>query len=202
MSLEEFDTEVQSSDSTEVSNSSEKPEAQKKGEYRFFGDGTVNDPPTKEVDEKKAIDINIVTDDSIVEKAAEMWTPNEKDDMIEAIQIVFNDGSTWHWPLREWDNDPANVRQHFIEDYAPEVIRWKAKKNGEDPQEAFKESMFYTETSEPEWVERLSDVGLSEETRRWFNKNADYLPDLLKKVSSSSDDVDLDVDGDDWTEDW
>lgn len=202
MSLEEFGYEDVSEDSEESNNSFERPEWQQKGRYRFVGEGTVNDPPSKEVDNKQVIDVNILDDDELVQEAAEMWTPEEEHKMVEVIQLVFNDGSTWHWPLREWDNDPAHTRQHFVEQYVPEVIRWQAKQNGEDPDEAIKESLFHTETSEPDWVERVTDTGLSEESRKWFNKNADYLPDLLKQVSSSADTVDLDTEDTDWTEDW
>jgi hypothetical protein len=202
MSLEEFGYDDVSDAPTDAVESFERPDWQQKGEHCFFGEGTMNKPATKEVDEKQAIDINIIQDDAIVEQAAEVWTPEEKDKMVEAIQIVFNDGSTWHWPLRSWDNDPADMRGHYVERYAPEVIRWKAKQNGKDPDKAVRESRFYVETSEPEWVDRVKDTGLSEDARKWFNENAEYLPDLLKKVSSSGDDVELDTDNTDWTEDW
>lgn len=202
MSLEEFHSGSESSSTDQSVNSSKTGDKEEQSTKQMFGDSTVNKEPTKEVNEKLAVDINIIKDDELVEQVAEMWTPKVKDKMEEAIQIVFNDGSTWHWPLRPWDKDAAKVRQHFIERYMPQVIRWEAMQNGEDPEEALKESMFYVDTSEPEWVDRIEDTETSEESREWFNNNADYLPDLMKTVSSSANDVDLDVDNDDWTEDW
>jgi hypothetical protein len=170
---------------------------------RFFGDDTPNTPPQKCVESKKAVNINIIEDGDIVERVNNFWTPNSAKEAVQVIEIVFNDGSDWKWPLRSWEEDCQRARLHFIEDYAPDVIRHKAKLNGEDPEEAFKQSIFYESDEKIQWAKDLDDTELDEKTREWFNENADYLPELHRRVKSGDEDVELDVSNDSsWEDDW
>jgi hypothetical protein len=170
---------------------------------RFFGDGTPNTPPQECVDSKKAVNINIIEDEDIIEEADQFWTPNDPTEVVEVIEVVFNDGSDWKWPLRSWDKDCQRARFQFVEDYAPDVIRHRAELNGEDPEEAFKNSIFHDSDEKLEWVKDLENVKLDEKTREWFNRNADYLPELHRRVESSRDNLNLDVSNDSsWEDDW
>jgi len=93
MSLEKHSSENNSSGEADT-------ECTPEYDSRFFGDDTPNTPPQKCVESKKAVNINIIEDEDVVERVNNFWTPNEAKEAVQVIEIVFNDGSDWKWPLR------------------------------------------------------------------------------------------------------
>lgn len=169
----------------------------------YFGEGTPNQYPLMEVPERLAAEIEIISDDDVVEDVVEYWFPGKSEQYVEVARITFNDFSTWHLPLRSWDEDYTNTREELVKDYVPEVIRWEAIIEGRDPDEAIEEWDKPWEIEDPEWFSDVGDTGMSEETRKWLNDEIDGLSRVDRKVSSSSEDVELDIDDDDdWTDDW
>jgi len=168
---------------------------------RFYSEDTPNEPPLMAVPEKLAAEIHIIDDSEIVQDVAEWWFPEAADEYTEAAKVVFNDFSTWHLPLKPWDKDYENSREHIIKTYVPEVIRWNAILEGENPDKAIEDWNKPWEIDDPDWFDDIEKTEMSEEFRKWCNKNADWLPHIDKKIKST-DEIELDVEDDNWEDDW
>lgn len=170
--------------------------------HKFFSNNLPNTPPSKEVDRKVATDMELISDEDIINSLEEFWHVEDDEDKEVAIKICFNDGSTWYWALPKLSSKTFSRYEYWIERYIPEVIRWKAKQNGKDPNKAVREWEEQRSSESVNWEELLENTGISEETRRWLNRNADWMPRISKKIESRDEEVDLDVDKDeDWTDD-
>lgn len=170
---------------------------------RFYGEGTPNDFPIIAVSELLAARIEIIEDEDWAKEVAQFWHISETENITELVKVTFNDLRTWHWPLRPWDKDPTKTRQHIVEKYVPQVIRWEAILEGEDPDEAVSNWENRHEDDTVDFVEIMDETEMSDEDRKWFNKNADWMP-LLKRKVEKNEDVDIDVAEDDsWMdEEW
>lgn len=170
---------------------------------KYYGDDSPNQPPLFNVPEKLAAEINVIDDEDIVSEVSEWWNPKRKDDFNEVIQIVFNDFSTWHMPVRPWDEDYSRTRVHIVERYLPDVVKWRAILRGDDPDEVLEQWTPPWEQQKPDWEDDIDNTGFSEDTRQWLNDYASWMPHIDKEVGSESKDVELDIDeDDDWTDDW
>lgn len=171
---------------------------------KFFGEDTPNQPPLMAVPEKLAAELHIIDDPDFVEEVGEWWSEREADSYTEVMKIVFNDLSVWHIPLKPWDKDYARVREHHIKQYLPEVIRWQAILDGEDPDQAVKEWEKPWAEWTPKWFSDVGDTEMSESTRKWFNNNARWMPHIDRKVESMGDEVEVELEDedDDWADDW
>lgn len=214
MSLDTFataDDSVSNSCNNKVSSDkceTENPKSQSKvfwqdTDTRFYGEDTPNDFPIIAVNELLAARIEIVEDEEWAKEVAQFWNISESRNITELVRITFNDLRTWHWPLRPWDKDPTKTRQHIVEKYVPQVIRWEAILEGEDPKEAVSEWENRHEDNSVDFAEIMDETDMSDEDRKWFNKNADWMP-LLKRKVEKNDDVDINVAEDDsWMdEEW
>jgi len=187
---------------------SQKPKSQSKvfwhdTDTRFYGEGTPNDFPIIAVSELLAARMEIIEDKEWAHKIAQFWNIEDTENISELMKITFNDLRTWHWPLRPWDKDPTKTRQHLVEKYVPEVIRWEAIMEGEDPDEAVLEWENRYEDDSVDFIQLIEETDVSDEDRKWFNNNADWMP-LLKRKVEKNDDVDIDIAEDDsWMdEEW
>lgn len=170
---------------------------------RFFGEDTPNQPPLMNVSEKLAAEMEVIDDPDFVKEVGEWWSEREADSYNAVIRVIFNDLSTWHVPVKPWDKDYARTREHTVKRYVPEVIRWEAILNGEDPDKAIAEWDEPWGEHRPEWFDDFEHWEMEEQTRKWFNENADWLPHIDRTIESTEDEVELDVDDDeDWTDDW
>lgn len=169
---------------------------------KYYGEDTPNHPPIMPVSEKVAIGLEPIDDNEVVQEVAKWWDESRADEYVEVIRITFNDLSTWHIPLKPWDEDYARTREHIVRTYLPEVVKWKALVRGKDVQEVLEKWDKPWEESKPEWFEDVSDTGMSETTRKWINKNLSAVPHIDRKVESDGDEVELDVEDDDWEDDW
>lgn len=169
---------------------------------RFFGDGTPNQPPLMEVPEKMAAELHIIDDEDVVQSAAELMFPNHSDEYTQVLRVVYNDLSTWHVPIKDWDDDSEMIMETIVQKYVPEVIKWEAIINGENPQDKLEEWDKPWEFDEPEWWSDMDHTGISEETRKWLNNSVPGVEYVDRKIESSKQEVDLEVEDDDWTDDW
>lgn len=160
---------------------------------KYYGEGTPNVPPRLDVPEVLAADIEITSDPSKVEEVADFWFPNETDRYSKVITVYFNDGRTWNWPLPPWDSDSERARKHFIETYVPQIIKWECIKKGEDYKPKLEEFKQNHKITEPDWESLIEETEMSEEDRKWFNNNADWIPHISRKASGD-DMIDIEVD--------
>lgn len=168
----------------------------------FFSDDSPNRRAAMRVPNRLAVDLKLIEDEDRVKSIAEWWDDSNPSQYNQVIKVVFNDFSTWHIPLRPWNKDYANIRGYVVERYLPEIIEFKAIINEEDPEQRVEEWIEQIEESEPKWFADVEDTEITEEQRKYFNKNADWLPHIDRTVGSSSEDVDLDLDDESWTDDW
>lgn len=169
---------------------------------KYFGDDTPNQPPLMAVPEKLAAELHIVDDPELVEEVGEFWAQGSPDEYVEVFKIVFNDLSTFHVPLRPWSKDYAMIRDSLVKQYLPEVVKWEAVLDGENPDEVLDNWLPPWEEEDPDWFEDVDKTGLSESTRKWLNEEKNWLPHIDKKIESNGN-VDLDLDeDDDWADDW
>lgn len=169
---------------------------------RFFDEDSPNKPPLMEVPEKLAADLEISDDPELVEEVASYWFPGREDDYVEVVKITYNDFSVWYWPLRPWDEDYENMRDTIVKRYYPQVIKWRAIVRGDDPSKALREMDKPWEEDEPKWFSDVDKTGLSEETRKWLNKNKDWIQHIDREINSREEEIDLGVEDEDWTDDW
>lgn len=169
---------------------------------KYFGEDTPHEPPVVDVDLKLAADIEIISDEEFAKEVAEWWFPGETEKYIEVAAIIFNDGSIWYIPLASWDNDYEKTRMRIVDDYMSDVVQWKALVRGDNPREALEDWYDWKEPDKVEWLEDMDKTEMSEEQRKWFNENVDWLEHIDRTVESSSSDVELELEDDDWTDDW
>jgi len=169
---------------------------------RFFGEGTPNDPPIIYVDEKLAADMEIIDDENVVQEVVEFWSLPQPDRYVSVLKVTFNDFSNWHIPLPPWEKDYAKTRVNTIDKYMPEIIRWHAIVEGEDPEPRLQDWESQLEPSEPEWYGDLEKTGISEETREKVNNQLSAVPYIDKKIESTTYDADIEVEDDSWEDDW
>lgn len=170
---------------------------------RFYGQGTPNEPPLMNVPEKLAADMEYVDDPHLASSVADQLDFNSPERYEAVITVIFNDFSTWKWPLLKGDKELTSEVEHFIDKYIPEIIRWEAIVAGEDPDEAIKEWTGEDEGDDMSWMEDIGNTSMSDDMRKMFNEEADWLPHINRTVETNSEveDVEIDSDGD-WTDDW
>lgn len=170
---------------------------------RFYGDGIPNQPPMMSVPEKLAADMEYIEDSKFAKEIAESIPYADYFNQDAVIKIVFNDLSTWHWPIKSIGNGGFNDVEHFVQTYIPEIIQWDAILHGDDPTKRLADWYDEGEQEGVNWSKLMEDVDMSEDKRKWFNNNADWLDKISKKVKKidSGDELELDED-DDWIDDW
>lgn len=176
---------------------------------RFFGDDKPHDPPLMAVPERLAAEIEVVEDEEFAAEIASMWSFGDAEKHTEVIEVIFNDLSVWRMPAKPLDKDNLGIREHIVEQYVPETIKWEAIIEGENPHDALEEWEENGGVEEkdpedyfPDWFSDLDDTELSEEDRQWFNRNADWLERIDREVDAGSRDVDVEVESDyGWMED-
>lgn len=169
----------------------------------YFGEHTPNQPPLMAVPEKLAADIDILQDETMIRALSEWLYSDDPGVYSEVIKITFNDFSTWHIPVQPWSEDHACVRMSTVEKYVPEIIKWEAIVHGKDPERVLESTELPWDDTEPEWFDDFEHRKMNENTRQWFNDNADWLPYIDETIKSDSEEVDMELDkDDDWTDDW
>lgn len=168
---------------------------------KFYTDELPNEPPLMAVPEKLAADMEIIEDPEIVNQVAKYWFPKCEDEYEQVMKITFNDFSVWHEPLLPWEKDYTRARQHLVERYLPEIVKWKAIIECRDVSEALRELKESWEEDEPKWFSDIDKTELSNSARLWLNENASWLPHIDKVIETEEIDLELDED-DDWTDDW
>lgn len=163
---------------------------------RFFGEDKPHEPPLMEVPERLAAEIDIVENSDFASTVAAQWGFNDNDSYAEVVEVLFNDLSVWRVPVKSWDKDYLNMRDEIVEKYVPQVIKWEAILNGDDPSKALNEWYNDGEPKEPQWVNEIQDTELDEEDRKWLNKNADWLGRIDRKAQSDDRNVDVEVEED------
>lgn len=181
-----------------------KPEGfSKNPDGRFYGENSPNDPPAIDVDVKMASDIVLEDNSEKAEEAAELIGFDKPSSYDEVAVVAFNDGSTWHLPIKDWSNDHASMRLMLVDEFIRDIIQWKAVINGEDPLERLSKWESNNNQDNYDWVEDVEDTEMSEEQRKWFNNNAEWVDHLDRVVESDNDSVDMDADDDySWENDW
>lgn len=169
---------------------------------RFFDDDSPHESPVLDVEVKLAADVEFSDDEELVQEVAEYWFPEEADRYEEVAKVVFNDLSVWYMPLASWENDDANLRISLIDSFFPDILQWKAIVRGDDPEEAVEEWESRFTIDDEGWEEDLTDTGMTEEQRVWFNNNAPWLEHISRERDSKVADMELDLGDDDWTDDW
>lgn len=170
---------------------------------RFYGGDTPNEPPLMNVPEKLAADMEYVDDPHYASTIAEQLDFNSPERYGAVITVIFNDFSTWKWPILVGDRELTSEVEHFIEKYIPEIIEWEAIVAGEDPDKALKEWYGERQDDDMSWMEEVSNTSMSDEVRKVFNEEVEWLPHINRTVETNTgmDSVDIDSD-DDWTDDW
>lgn len=169
----------------------------------YFGDDTPNEPPIMAVPEKLAADMEVIEDEELIQELVDWMYSDGQEKYSEVLKVTFNDFSTWHIPLRPWDKDYARIRMGAVERYVPEIIKWEAIVKGKNPKKALQEFDAPWEYTEPEWVSDFEHWEMKEDTRKWFNENADWLPYIDKTIKSDGDEVEVELaEDEDWTDDW
>lgn len=150
----------------------------------FFGEGTPNSPPLINVDTKLAAEVHITEDQGVVEEAAEFMFPEEVERYTQAVQIIYNDLSTWLLPLPPWGEDLAGTRDWLVRDIVPEVIQWEAILDGRDPEKALSE-WEDGEGVETTWTDMIDETEMSDEDRKELNNKLGDNIDLPERVRKS-----------------
>jgi len=205
MSLESFKSQVRSDEKSAVDVSTEDFDWHlsldgywSNIDERFFGEDTPNEPPLMAVPEKLAADMTHIEDSEYAKEIAEQLDFNTPSRYGSVVRVTFNDFSTWHWPVLERDGYNSEL-EHFAEEYIPQIIQWEAIVAGDNPQRALQEWAGEQEDPDYSWVDDISETSMDDDTRRYFNDNADWLEELSRNVDS----VDVDIDTDDnWEDDW
>lgn len=169
----------------------------------FHDESTPHEPPLYDVQLKLASDIEIIHDEELVDEVVNYWFPSESDRLDRVIAVFFNDASVWYLPTASWEKDYEGTRQHVVETFVPDVVQWKALVEGRDPSEALSRYRKNKEIDDPEWEDEVGNTSMSEEHRKWFNSNVDWMPHIDREVKSRHKSVDLSVENDDsWADDW
>lgn len=166
---------------------------------RFFGEDKPNDPPLMNVPEKLAADMDYIEDPQTVLDIAESLEMRSPDRYDAAIRVIFNDFSTWHWPILKGDRELTNEVMHFIDEYMPQIVQWRAIVAGEDPKQALDEWNDVVEEKDYSWMDEIDNTELSEDDRQYLNDNASWLEHISRKVDAP--DIDIEDDSD-WADDW
>jgi len=164
---------------------------------RFYGDGTPNDPPLINVPKKLATDMHYKDDPQLATDVASQLDFNTPSRYEAVITVEFNDYSTWNWPILVGNRELTTEVEHFIDKYLPQIIKWDAIVEGKDPQKELKKWRDGDEV-DYSWAEDVANTEISEDTRKYFNDNASWLPHIDRELSGS---IDIETEGD-WKDDW
>jgi hypothetical protein len=170
---------------------------------RYYGENSPNKPPAFKVPNRIAVEIELVSDEDLVQQVAEFWFPSEPERYVEVACIIFNDMSVWYFPLPSWDEDYAGTRHHVVKEFVPEVIKARSDKAGMDGDWHKHLWEVRNGLARPDWLEDVDNAELSEANREWFNENADWIRKIRKNIESQLDEVDIEVENTySWEDDW
>lgn len=170
---------------------------------RYYNPDSPNKPPAFKVPKRIAVDIELTTEQHLVQQTAEFWFPSEPERYTEVARITFNDMSVWYFPLPPWSKDYAGTRHHVVKEFVPEVIKARSDKAGMDGDRYKHLWEVRNGLARPHWLEDVDNAELSEANRKWFNENADWIPKIRKTIESQLDEVDIEVeDSYGWEDDW
>lgn len=170
---------------------------------RFYGENTPNEPPLMYVPEKLAANMDYKDDPHLATKVASQLDFNTPERYEAVVTVIFNDFSTWNWPILEGGRKLTSEVTHFIDEYMPQIVQWRAIVAGESPEEALEEWEGRTDNPDFSWMDDMMNTRLSEEDRKYLNDNADWLEHKSRVVGSTPDTSNIEIDsGDDWEDDW
>jgi|APHM01.1.fsa_nt_gi hypothetical protein len=190
MSVEVSTFEETSNRSTLEKNWTEKWEIEPHGfdneiDGRFFCEEAPHEPPLIDVEMKLASEIKIRDDIDLVESVATYWFPEMPDKYVEVAEIWFNDVSVWYLPLASWSEDCENMRIRIVDDFIPDVIQWKAIVENRSPKDALEQWREWdSNDNEYQWTSMMEQTEITDELRKRFNENADWLPYMAKTIES------------------
>jgi len=170
---------------------------------RFYGPGTPNETPLIDVPAKLAADMEYIDDAELATQVASLLNFSNSESYEAVIRIKFNDFSTWNWPLLVGNREFTDEVKHFIDRYFPEILKWDAIVAGEDPQRAVEEWKDPNAGDNYSWTDDVDQTDMSEETRKYFNENKEWMPEIRKTIKNEVSASDVNVSEDeDWMEDW
>jgi len=165
---------------------------------RFYGEDTPNKPPLMPVPDKLAADMDYIQDSGYAMEVATQLDFNTPSRYNSVVRILFNDFSTWNWPILDECDGISSELDHFVNKYIPQIIQWEAIVAGEDPNDAVDEWAKDT-TLDETWMKDVGNTHLTEDQRKFFNDKVEWMEYISKDVESSE--VSVKADGD-WTDDW